>query len=168
MPRRAGESRRRMPMEPARGVYAGPTNETANTFTIGGGPLTHMPDSPRSGNGLDCLPDATNSRSTGHLFVSVVVVQRVKHQLTGFQAVGTGRCTLWIIEHPFVHNELARGALVVDGRQVNLSSIVRSPCSRASRTTSHRQSRSGQSPTWSRPRPGTYRASWSMAGTSVC
>jgi poly(3-hydroxybutyrate) depolymerase len=39
------------------------------------------------------------------------------------QAVGTGRCTLWIIEHLFVHNELARGVLVVDGRQVDLSAV---------------------------------------------
>ena len=150
-------------------MYAGPHSEHVNTFTIGGGPLTHMPDSPRSGNGLDCLPDATNSRSTGHLFVSVVVVQRVKHQLTGFQAVGTGRCTLWIIEHLFGHNELARGLLVVDGRQVNLSAVDCPIFLLAGiKTTSHRQRRSGHSPTWSRPQPGTYRASWSMAGTSVC
>ena len=104
-------------------MYAGPHSEHVNTFTIGGGPLTHMPDSPRSGNGLDCLPDATNSRSTGHLFVSVVVVQRVKHQLTGFKLLELGAATLWIIGHLFVHNELARGLLVVDGRQVNLSAV---------------------------------------------
>ena len=34
-----------------------------------------------------------------------------------------GAFYLWIIEHLFVHNELARGVLVVDGRQVNLSAI---------------------------------------------
>lgn len=39
------------------------------------------------------------------------------------RAVGTGRCTLWIIEHLFVHNELARGELVVGGERVNLSAI---------------------------------------------
>jgi poly(3-hydroxyalkanoate) synthetase len=39
------------------------------------------------------------------------------------QAVGTGRCTLWIIEHLFVHNERARGLRVVDGRQVNSSAV---------------------------------------------
>ena len=35
----------------------------------------------------------------------------------------TGAFDLWIIEHLFVHNELARGVLVVDGRQVNLSAV---------------------------------------------
>ena len=34
-----------------------------------------------------------------------------------------GAFYLWIIEHLFVHNELARGVLVVDGRQVNLSAV---------------------------------------------
>jgi poly(3-hydroxybutyrate) depolymerase len=35
----------------------------------------------------------------------------------------TGAFDLWIIEHLFVHNELARGVLVVDRRQVNLSAV---------------------------------------------
>ena len=34
-----------------------------------------------------------------------------------------GAFYLWIIEHLFVHNELARGVLVVDGKQVNLSAV---------------------------------------------
>jgi poly(3-hydroxybutyrate) depolymerase len=34
-----------------------------------------------------------------------------------------GAFYLWIIEHLFVHNELARGMLVVDGRRVNLSAV---------------------------------------------
>ena len=34
-----------------------------------------------------------------------------------------GAFYLWIIEHLFVHNELARGVLVVDGKPVNLSAI---------------------------------------------
>ena len=34
-----------------------------------------------------------------------------------------GAFYLWIIEHLFVHNELARGVLVVDGRRVNLSAV---------------------------------------------
>ena len=34
-----------------------------------------------------------------------------------------GALYLWIIEHLFVHNELARGMLVVDGRRVNLSAV---------------------------------------------
>ena len=34
-----------------------------------------------------------------------------------------GAFYLWIIEHLFVHNELARGVLVVGGEQVNLSAI---------------------------------------------
>ena len=52
--------------------------------------MTHMPASPQSRNGLDCLPDATNSRSTGHLFVSVVVCKGGKHQLTGFTLLESG------------------------------------------------------------------------------
>jgi hypothetical protein len=54
-------------------VYAGLHPEHVNTLTIGGAPSTHMPASSQSRNGLDCLPGATNSRSTRHLFVSVVV-----------------------------------------------------------------------------------------------
>jgi poly(3-hydroxybutyrate) depolymerase len=34
-----------------------------------------------------------------------------------------GAFYLWIIEHLFLHNELARGVLVVDGHPVNLSLI---------------------------------------------
>ena len=49
-----------------------------------------MPTGPRSRNGLDCLPDATNSRSTGHLFVSVVVCKGGKHQLTRFTLLESG------------------------------------------------------------------------------
>jgi poly(3-hydroxybutyrate) depolymerase len=35
----------------------------------------------------------------------------------------TGAFDLWIIEHLFVHNELARGVLVVDGKRLNLSAV---------------------------------------------
>jgi poly(3-hydroxybutyrate) depolymerase len=34
-----------------------------------------------------------------------------------------GAFYLWIIQHLFVHNELARGVLVLDGEPVNLSAI---------------------------------------------
>ena len=43
-------------------------------------------------NGLDCLPHATNSRSTGHLFVSVVVCSAGSTNLPG-SSFGTGRWT---------------------------------------------------------------------------
>jgi pimeloyl-ACP methyl ester carboxylesterase len=59
-------------------VYAGLRPEHVNTLTIGGAPIdTHAGQSavqdPQSRNGPDCLPGATNSRYTAHLFVSVVV-----------------------------------------------------------------------------------------------
>ena len=138
-------------------VYAGLHPEHVNTLTIGGAPIdTHA--------GQSAIQEWTRllaRRNELAVYRTLVRVgggvQRGKHQLTGFKLVGTARTPSPhdLLDLPldlslFVHNELARGVLVVDGKQVNLSpSIVRSSCSQAPRTTSHRQSRSGHSPTWS-------------------
>jgi poly(3-hydroxybutyrate) depolymerase len=45
------------------------------------------------------------------------------HQLVRMDTGSAGSLYLWIIEHLFVHNELARGVLVVDGKRVNLSDV---------------------------------------------
>jgi len=140
-----------------------------NTFTIGGAPIdTHAGQSavqewarllaPRNELAFYRTPVRVGGG-----------VQRVKHQLTGFKLLELGAATLWIIGHLFVHNELARGLLVVDGRQVNLSAVD-CPSFLLAGIKDHI---TPPEQVWAladlvATQPGTYRATWSMAGTSVC
>ena len=158
-----------------------------NTLTIGGAPIdTHAGQS--AVQEWTRLLARRNELAVYRTLVRVGGgVQRGKHQLTGFKSVGTGRSLerltgllanntilpgafyLWIIEHLFVHNELARGVLVVDGRQVNLSAVD-CPIFLLAGTKDHI---TPPEQVWAladlvRLQPSTYRASWSMPDTSAC
>ena len=100
-------------------VYAGLHPEQVNTLTIGGAPIdTHA--------GQSAIQEWTRMlarRNELGLYRTLVRagggVQRGEHQLTGFKLLEPGA----EIEHLFVHNELARGVLVVGGEPVDLAAI---------------------------------------------